>query len=80
MGNQSLGMSIGWLFGLLFLAVFIGLLIRGLCARRRYWRIPRGDEALEILKTRYAKGEIGDEEFEHRQAELRSENQRLNGK
>lgn len=65
------GMGIGWVFGFLILAIIVGLLIRGLCANRgQYRQTLEKDEALEILRKRYAKGEISEEEFGHKKKEL----------
>lgn len=67
MMNGEAPIHVGWIFGFLFLAIIIGLLIRGMCQRRE---TPRWEEPLEILKRRYAKGEISEEEFEHMKKEL----------
>ena len=33
------GMSIGWVYGFILLAIVVGLLVRGLYSRRRYRRL-----------------------------------------
>lgn len=69
--NGGSGMGIGWVFGFLILAIIVGLLIRGLCVNRlQSRRTPGEDDAFEILRKRYAKGEISEEEFEHKKKEL----------
>lgn len=69
--DGSSGMGIGWVFGFLFLAIIVGLLIRGVCATRsQYRQTPRKDDALEILRKRYARDEISEEEFEHKKKQL----------
>lgn len=71
MMNGSSGMGISWIFGLLILAVIIGMMIRGMSVtpRRRQSKNSTG-EAMEILRQRYARGEINDKEFEHMKQEL----------
>lgn len=67
------GMEIGWVFGWIILAIIIGLVVRGICSpRKRNSDAPEKDEAVEILKKRYARGEISEEEFEHMKHELGS--------
>lgn len=74
MGGWGYGM--GWV-GVIFMVVFwvvlivgIVFLIRWVAASTRQGERARGDEALEILKRRYAKGEIGREEFEEKKKDL----------
>jgi len=67
------GMEIGWVFGWIILAIIIGLVVRGIYTpRKRNSNAPEKDEAVEILKKRYARGEITEEEFEHMKHELES--------
>ncbi|HEV8308072.1 MAG TPA: SHOCT domain-containing protein [Methylomirabilota bacterium] len=66
-------------FGMLFMLVFWGLIIVGIVLVVR-WLIepgrrgggagPEGESALDILKKRYARGEIGQEEFEAKKRDL----------
>jgi len=53
------GMGLMGIFCLLFWAVVIGLFIMGAMRMRRH-----GNNALDIAKERYAKGEIDEKEFE----------------
>jgi putative membrane protein len=71
------GCGFGWGFGILgFLTVAIiwALIIAGIVALVRYLRAPRVSERtpLEILKERYARGEISKEEFEKMKKDLES--------
>ncbi|MCK6619711.1 MAG: SHOCT domain-containing protein [Calditrichaceae bacterium] len=67
------GMGITWIFGWIILAIIIGLVIRGICTpRKRNSSQPEKDEAVEILKKRYARGEISEKELEHMKHELES--------
>ena len=71
------GMSWGWggmLFQLLFWVVIIFLIVWGvkqLAGRNRNSnQLMRKDDALEILRERYAKGEIDKQEFEAKKRDL----------
>ena len=61
-------------FGMLFMALFwVALIVAGVLMVK--WLMgqggaSRGDSALEILKKRYARGEINKEEFEERKRDL----------
>ena len=71
-------MDCGWMpmmgFGILFMALFWLVLIVGVVLLVRWFLGPsgftRGESALEILKKRYARGEINKEEFEERKRDL----------
>ena len=62
-------MGLGWLVGVVVIALVVWVLMRGsigsdtLGERRR---------ALDILKERYARGEIDHEEFEQKKRDLQS--------
>jgi putative membrane protein len=61
----------GWIFMIIFWAlIIIGIvaLIRGASYGGRHHRA--GNSALEILKERYAKGEIDRKEFEEKKKDL----------
>jgi len=66
-----------WGFGMLvIMAIFWGLIITGLVLGIR-WLVRldgpgRRDAALDILRERYARGEIDREEFESRRRDLKS--------
>ena len=66
------GMGLGWLFWI----VIIGLIIWGLKAftdnqrNRDVSGPPTGESALDVLKKRYARGEIGDDEYERMRRQL----------
>jgi putative membrane protein len=74
------GWGMGW-FGMIFMLVFWGLVIVGLVFLIK-WLIQTtsggkavghtGSKAIEILKERYARGEISKEEFETMKKDLQS--------
>jgi putative membrane protein len=69
------GMWGAWGFGMtLMMLVFWGLIIAGLVLGIRWLvsqgREARSDTALDILRQRYARGEIDKEEFEARKRDL----------
>ena len=63
-------------FGLGFMGIFwVGLIIAGFVLFRQYSKGKKGPEdtgatPLDILKQRYARGEIGKEEYEERKKDL----------
>lgn len=73
---------VAWMWGawgigmMLMMLLLWGLVITGIVLAIR-WLVqqggePRSDAALEILRQRYARGEINREEFEARKRDLRS--------
>lgn len=78
MGSGGMGLAGGGLLGgLLMLLFWGGLIIAAVVGVRWLWdrgRPPGRSElkgsALEILKQRYARGEIGREEFEMKRRDL----------
>jgi putative membrane protein len=71
MGWMASMMIVSWLVGVSLVAL---LVVGIIAAVRRLWRSPSvgapDDRALEILRERYARGEIGKEEFDTRRRDL----------
>ncbi len=63
------GMGWGWIIGLVLLVVLILFIVK---LANQSNRMPRSPEKspLDILKERYARGEIDKEEFEQREKDL----------
>ena len=64
--------------GAIHMLLFWGLVILGIVALAKWMfdrsgEPPRGKSALDILKERYARGEIDREEFEQRKRDLEAE-------
>ncbi len=74
MGGWGMGYGFfGWLIGLLFwIAIIAGvvLLVRWLIDQGKLKGPQTGESALDILKKRYARGEIDREQFENMKREL----------
>jgi putative membrane protein len=71
MGYWGWGMGFGWMFMIFFwVLVIVGIvaLVRGLSDQRG----SRGKSALEILRDRYARGDIQREEFDQKKRDLSS--------
>lgn len=68
------GMWFGWIFWLLIIGVIIWAVVTVVNNnnRRQQNYFPQKEDALEILKKRYAKGEITKEEFEQMKRDLNS--------
>jgi putative membrane protein len=62
------GMGFGWLIGLLIVGAIVWLIIRSINQNNVPSRHTKS--ALDILKERYAKGEIGKEEYEEKKKDL----------
>jgi len=67
-GGSMMGMMIFmFLFGLLLIGLFVLIVVavvKWLSGSKMPFSVSDQENALEILKRRYAKGEIGKEEFE----------------
>jgi len=70
-GNYGWGMGFGWIFMVFFWAlVILGIVYIVQAISRRAGQSGREETPLDILKKRYAKGEITKEEFERMKDDL----------
>jgi putative membrane protein len=63
MNGMSWGMGFGWFIGIVVLILVIWAITKGFNAKNNSTPTER-KSALEILKERYARGDINKEEFE----------------
>lgn len=63
------GMGWGWLIGLLLLVLIIWLVVKA-TNQSASQNKPGKKSALDILKERYARGEISSEEFEEKEKSI----------
>ena len=63
------GMGFGWILGIIILLVILWLAFRAFQPNTEQHSLSR-KTPLDILKERYAKGEIDKEEFEQRKKDL----------
>jgi len=68
--NNFWGMdsAIGWVIGILFLVLIVGLLVR--VSNRNKNSKHKYNSPLDILKTRYAKGEISKDEYDEKRRHI----------
>jgi putative membrane protein len=73
-GGSMMGMMIFmFLFGLLLIGLFVLIVVavvKWLSGSTMPFSVSDREKALEILKKRYAKGEIGKEEFERMRRDI----------
>ncbi|MFO7791222.1 MAG: SHOCT domain-containing protein [Bacteroidales bacterium] len=63
------GMGWWWIIGLVIVIAVIGIVVKSMNQNTGSTQSP-GKSALDILKERYAKGEIDKQEFEERKKDL----------
>jgi putative membrane protein len=67
--GMGIGMGWGWVIGLIVLALIVWVVVRTTSHNSR--TAPEGREtALDVLKKRYARGEIDKQEFEEKKKDL----------
>ena len=67
-GGHGWGMAWWWIIGIVIVVVIAWVVVKGLNQSRTNQCI--GKSALDILKERYASGEIDKQEFEERKKDL----------
>jgi len=68
MNGMGWGMGFGWIVGILIFALFIWIIAKNRGINPDFRQNDKS--ALEILKERYAKGEITKEEFEEKKKDI----------
>ena len=63
------GMGWWWIIGLIIVVAIVWMVVKSMNTNSR-GNLPSGKSALDILKERYAKGDINKEEFEKRMKDL----------
>ncbi len=66
-GGHGWGMGLWWIIGIIFLVTVVWIVIK---IANQNQNSGFGKSALDILKERYAKGEIDKQEFEERKKDL----------
>lgn len=70
-GNYGWGMGFGWIFMIIFwVLVILGVVFLIKMIAGGFKCEKRDESVLDILKKRYAKGEISKEEFEEKKKDL----------
>jgi len=64
------GMWYGWIFWLVILVIIGWVIVNQMNKNKRDSQLPQQESSLDILKRRYAKGEIAKEEFERMKKDL----------
>jgi putative membrane protein len=64
------GMWYGWIFWLVILVIIGWVIVNQMNKNKRDTQSPQQESSLDILKRRYAKGEIAKEEFERMKKDL----------
>ena len=64
------GMWYGWIFWLVIIAVIIWAFVTQMNKNKRDIQAPQQESVLDILKKRYAQGEINKNEFEEKKKDL----------
>ena len=65
------GWGFGWILGLIFLIIIVWIMVRTITTNNAP-SAGNGKSALDILKERYAKGEIDKNEFEEKKKDILS--------
>ena len=67
--NSCWGMGFGWIIGLLILLIIVGMIVKAMNQNKNSNK-SQYNSPLDILKTRYAKGEISKEEYDEKRRHI----------
>ena len=67
--GMGFGMGWGWIIGLILLALIVWLVVRT-TSQNLGTKAEVRDSALDVLRKRYARGEIDKQEFEEKKSDL----------
>jgi putative membrane protein len=68
--GMGIGMGWGWIIGLVVLVLIVLLIVRSIGPNTAEKSPAEGESPLDVLKKRYARGEIDKEEFEEKKRDL----------
>jgi len=70
--GQGWGMGMGWwwIIGVIIVVIVVWVVVKGMNQNNQSANQRTGKTAMDILKERYARGEIDKEEFEERKKDL----------
>jgi len=68
--GMGIGMGWGWIIGLVVLVLIVLLIVRSIGPNTEGNPPVEAESALDVLKKRYARGEIDKEEFEEKKKDL----------
>ena len=64
------GMWFSWIFWIVLIVLIIWLIVNQSNRNKQSYQTPQQDSSIDILKKRYAKGEITKEQFEQMKRDL----------
>ncbi len=67
--DTAMGMEYGWIIGLVVLVVIVVLIFMAMRPKGNT-PVPKYKSPMDILKKRYAKGEISKEEYEEKKRQI----------
>ena len=65
----GMGFGYGWIIGLIVFVIVVGLIMNVL-KQKKYSNKPKYNSPLEILNTRYARGEISKYEYDEKKRNI----------